>query len=152
MKCDSLNRYIGNANINRVSRCIPDEELSMVKIFNIKDIPRTKVTDGREMINIVDEKAGARNVGITKFIIKPGEAGSSYHWHRKRETILIITSGSAKQLIDGKEYTVEPNTVVFLPPGTRTRIIENIGSTNFEMLEVFSPIDPNDRVDVLERE
>jgi mannose-6-phosphate isomerase-like protein (cupin superfamily) len=99
----------------------------------------------RRMIN---ENTGASEFGLLLVEVLKGSPTPGFHYHVKRESAYIVVEGKAKVTIDDKDYIVEPETVVFISPGEKHRI-ENIGDTDFKMLEVYAPLDP-DRVDIPE--
>ena len=64
-----------------------------------------------------------------------GATPPGFHYHTERESVYIGVEGRARATIDGKEYIVEPDTVVFISPCERHGL-ENIGDVPFKMIEV----------------
>lgn len=97
----------------------------------------------------MNEKIGASRLGIIFVEVLPHSRPRGLHYHVKRESVYIGVEGRAKVTIEGVDYSLEPNTVVFISPGEK-HILENIGDTLFKMIEVYSPLEP-DRVEVPEQ-
>ena len=117
----------------------------MVRIFRIEDIPVEIAPDGR-VRRVVNEETGAARIGVI-FVEKPPKHGPmKYHYHVKRESVYIVTNGRARATIDGKDYLLEPNTVVIISPGEKHKVT-NAGGEEFRMIEVYAPLEP-DWVDV----
>jgi uncharacterized cupin superfamily protein len=124
----------------------------MVKIFEIKDAPMTTSSDGKKTTVIITDVAGAKEIGVVMAALKPGAQAGPYHYHIKRESIFIVLSGKAKAMIEGKDYDVGPNTIVFIPPKEKHNpmLMKNIvGDEEYKVIEIFSHPEP-DRVDVPE--
>ena len=69
--------------------------------------------------------------------IKPGE-GPPPHRHHDREEYFYIVDGSFRLSVSGREETVGPGTLVFVPRGT-VRAFTNIGTTPARVLEWTIP-------------
>ena len=119
----------------------------MVRVFKLEDAPLEKRATG-SVRRVVDNRIGASRLGVILVEISAGAAPPGFHYHTKRESIYIGVEGRAKATIDGREYIVEPDTVVLISPGEKHRL-ENIGDIPFKMIEVYSPIEP-DRVEAPE--
>ena len=119
----------------------------MVKVFKLEDAPLEKRATG-SVRWVVDKRIGASRLGVIFVEISAGAAPSGSHYHTERESVYIGVEGRSKATIDGGEYIVGPDTIVFISPGEKHRL-ENIGDTPFKMIEVYSPIEP-DRVEVPE--
>lgn len=92
------------------------------------------------------EKKAENMVGM--FIILPPGGKTPYHYHNRRESILIVISGRAKELVDGKKIPLEPNDILFIP-AKQKHGVQNDSSSEFRFIEfqVGNP-DVPDRVDV----
>lgn len=119
----------------------------MVKVLKMEEAPLEMRPTG-SVRRVVNEGIGASRLGVILVEISAGAAPPGFHYHTKRESVYIGVEGRAKATIDGREYIVEPDTVVLISPGEKHRL-ENIGDVPFKMIEVYSPIEP-DRVEVPE--
>ena len=69
--------------------------------------------------------------------IKPGE-GPPPHLHRDREEYFYVIEGTYSLGVDGKELTIGPGTLVFVPRGT-VHTFKNISATMGKLLEWTIP-------------
>lgn len=125
----------------------------MPKIIKVDDAPKVPYTPGGKAyrVMLVTEETGAKEINLIMPVSPPDtppRRGS--HYHRKRESIFFVLQGKGKAIIEGKEYDIEPNTVIYIPPGEK-HAFRNIGNTEMRMLECFThPPIPADWVDVPE--
>ena len=84
---------------------------------------------------------GAEHTGGTFSAIvgelKPGE-GPPPHLHRDREEYFYVLEGTYSLAVDGKESTIGPGTLVFVPRGT-VHTFKNISATTGKLLEWTIP-------------
>ncbi len=69
--------------------------------------------------------------------IKPGE-GPPPHLHRDRDEYFYVLEGTYDLTVDGKDATVGPGALVFVPRGT-VHTFKNSSSSNGKMLEWTIP-------------
>jgi len=69
--------------------------------------------------------------------IKPGE-GPPPHLHRDREEYFFVLEGSYSLAVNGKESTIGPGTLVFVPRGT-VHTFKNVSSGMGKLLEWTIP-------------
>ena len=126
----------------------------MPKIIKVDDAPKVPYTPGGKAYRVMlvtEETTGAKEVNMIMPVSPPDappRRGS--HYHRKRESIFFVLQGKGKAIIEGKEYDIEPNTVIYIPPGEK-HAFRNTGNTEMRMLECFTyPPIPADWVDVPE--
>ena len=126
----------------------------MPKILKVADAPKVPYTPGGKAYRVMlvtEETTGAKEVNLIMPVSPPDtppRKGS--HYHRKRESIFFVLQGKGKAIIEGKEYDIEPNTVIYIPPGEK-HAFRNTGNTEMRMLECFTyPPIPADWVDVPE--
>ncbi len=60
-----------------------------------------------------------------------------YHYHNKRESIIIVISGEATEVIEGKETPIKAGDVLFIPAGEKHTTI-NRSNQDFRYLEFFT--------------
>jgi len=63
-------------------------------------------------------------------------AGSQvpYHYHNYRESIIIVISGEATEVVEGKEFPIKAGDVLFIPAGEKHTTI-NRSKQDFRYLE-----------------
>ncbi len=126
----------------------------MPKIIKVDDAPKVAYTPGGKAYRVMlvtEETTGAKEVNMIMPVSPPdAPPRKGSHYHRKRESIFFVLQGKGKAIIEGKEYDIEPNTVIYIPPGEK-HAFRNTGNTEMRMLECFThPPIPADWVDVPE--
>ena len=101
--------------------------------------------DKRLTLQLLEKKAQSM-VGM--FIILPPGGQTPYHFHNKRESILIVVSGKAKELVDGKRIPIQANDILYIPTKQKHGVV-NDSNADFRFIEfqVGKPDEP-DRVEV----
>ena len=51
-------------------------------------------------------------------LLEPGNQIPLHH-HEKRETIIVVLTGEAMEMIEEEEFPIEAGDVLFIPPGER---------------------------------
>ena len=66
-------------------------------------------------------------------------AGSQipYHFHARRESIIIAISGEATEIVEGREFPVKTGDVLFIPPMEKHMLV-NRTDRDFRYLEFFT--------------
>ena len=92
------------------------------------------------------EKKAENLTGL--FGVLPAGGQTPYHFHNKRESVLIIISGQAKEVVEGKKIPIQTGDILFIPTKQKHGIV-NDSDKEFRYIE-FQTGDPNvpDRVDV----
>jgi len=121
----------------------------MVRILKVEDAPRIPLYDGKGYKKeIIDEKCGAKDIGGVFVVRLPGTSGKC-HYHRKREKVWFVLSGTAKILVEDKQYEVGPNTMIFIAPNEKHKLM-NMGSGELKLLEFFSHPEDSPFIEVQE--
>lgn len=118
-----------------------------MEVFKISDYIKKANPKPSERLTLqLLEKKAENMVGM--FIALPPGGQTPYHYHAKRESILIVVSGKGKELVDGKKVPIEANDILFIPAKQKHGIV-NDGGREFRFIE-FQAGDPNvpDRVEV----
>ncbi|MBI2851433.1 MAG: cupin domain-containing protein [Chloroflexi bacterium] len=122
-----------------------------MEIFKIADYIK-KVNpepDQRLTIQLLEKKAESM-VGM--FIVLPPGGQTPYHFHDKRESILIVISGKAKEMVEGRKIPIESNDILFIPAKQKHGVLNDSGQEfRFIEFQVGKPDEP-DRVEVEWRE
>ena len=90
------------------------------------------------------EKKAENLVGM--FVVLPPRSETPYHYHNKRESIMVILSGRGKELLEGKKVIIQAGDTLFIPSKEKHGIV-NDGDTELRFIEfqVGNPAEP-DRV------
>jgi len=79
---------------------------------------------------------GAKDMGGMFGLLVPGSQ-VPYHYHKIRESVLIIISGEGVEVIEGKEFAVKAGDILFIPAGEKHAII-NRSEQDLRYLEFFT--------------
>jgi mannose-6-phosphate isomerase-like protein (cupin superfamily) len=80
---------------------------------------------------------GVERLSVGMTILPPGES-SSYHSHANECETWIVVAGFGEVVVDDERQAVGPESVVFLPPGSRHQAV-NIGQETFRMFWIYTP-------------
>jgi len=108
-------------------RITPAEDAEDIRPFGI---------DMKVMIGAA-QTGGTCSVLIAE--LKPGD-GPPPHLHREHDEYFFVLEGTISLVVEGKESTVAPNTLVFVSRGT-THSFKNIGASTARLLEWTVPGD-----------
>ena len=78
----------------------------------------------------------AKNLGGILGILVPGSQ-VPYHYHRNRESVIMVTRGKAIEVIEGDEIPIQAGDVLFIPAGEKHTTI-NRSEEEFRYLEFFT--------------
>ncbi len=120
-----------------------------MKIFRYEEFARIENPDPgtRYRQDILTNEPKAENLGGL-FGLLPPDGQVSYHFHNKRESIIIAISGEATEIVEGKEIPIKANDVLYIPAGEKHMTVNKTGS-DFRYLEFFTyPPVMADRVEV----
>jgi len=79
----------------------------------------------------VDRKA-KDPIGFFELLVPGSEV--PYHIHKKRESVFIPLSGEVTMIYKGKEVSIKPGEVVYMPPGKKHGLV-NKTDTDMRYLE-----------------
>jgi mannose-1-phosphate guanylyltransferase len=70
-------------------------------------------------------------------VILPAGKSVPYHYHKNRESLLMVLSGEAVELYEDKEYSIQAGDVIFIPAGAKHSVI-NRTEKEIRFLEFFT--------------
>lgn len=88
----------------------------------------------------VDKEMGAKNISAGSADI-PVNSELPYHSHDNEEEIMFIYRGNGVLLIEGETFHLEPETMVFVPPGLKHQF-KNTGVEPLSFAFFYSPAGP----------
>ena len=68
--------------------------------------------------DILTNEQKAENLGGMFGLLSPGNQ-VPYHFHNKRESIIIVISGEGTEIVEGKEIPIKANDVLYIPAGEK---------------------------------
>ena len=94
-------------------------------------------TPGQRFVKriLADEQRAVNLQGLIA-VLSPGNQ-VPYHFHDKRESIIIAISGKATEIVEGKKFPVEANDVLYIPAKEKHGLI-NTSDKDFRYLEFFT--------------
>jgi len=111
----------------------------MVKILKVSTGRTVPIAPDRgRTICLVDESLGAHQVDVHINVLRPGGPEGPYHHHERTENVYWVLSGRGRMIAEGQEHVLDPDHVVFIPPGTR-HSLTNIGTEDLRVLEIYAP-------------
>ena len=85
---------------------------------------------------ILTTEHGAKNIGGMLGLLVPGSQ-VPYHYHKNRESIIIVISGEATEVVEGNEIPIKAGDVLYIPAGEKHMTI-NRSKKDFRYLEYFT--------------
>jgi quercetin dioxygenase-like cupin family protein len=85
---------------------------------------------------ILTKEHQAKSLGGMFGLLVPGSQ-VPYHYHNNRESIIVVISGKAIEVVDGKEIPIKAGDVLFIPSGEKHSMI-NRSDQDFRYLEFFT--------------
>lgn len=108
-------------------------EIFKVEEFNKMENPTPGTFFRQEFLT---GKQKAKDLGGMFGLLIPGSQ-VPYHYHKKRESVIIVISGEAIEVIEGKEIPIKENDVLFIPAGEKHTTI-NRTDKDFRYIEFFT--------------
>jgi quercetin dioxygenase-like cupin family protein len=114
------------------------KEKRAMKIFKSEEYIRMKnPTPGMPYRpEILTKEHQAKNLGGMFGLLVAGSQ-VPYHYHNHRESIIIVLSGEATEVIEGQEIQIKAGDVLFIPAGEKHTTI-NRSNQDFRYLEFFT--------------
>jgi quercetin dioxygenase-like cupin family protein len=78
----------------------------------------------------------AKELGGLFSLLGPGSR-VPYHYHNNRESIIIIISGKATEIVEGKEIPIKAGDILYLPAGERHATV-NTSDKDVRYFEFFT--------------
>ena len=112
------------------------------KIFSSEDFLKIKNPNPLQgyRLDFLTDKEGGMNLGGL-FAIRPapmpGGDKQPYHYHQKRESVMIILAGEGQEIIGGKTFPLKAGDVVFIHPMVKHQLVNN-SKADLKYLEFFT--------------
>ena len=97
----------------------------------------------------VDKERGAENFSGGSADI-PVNSELPYHVHDKEEEMMFIYKGRGVAVVEGETFPLEPETMVFIPPGIKHQF-KNTGAEPLSFAFFYAPGGPEQNLRLLAR-
>lgn len=106
--------------------------------FRMKDyiIMSNPNHDSPYRLVILSHKHKAENLGGIFGLLIP-DSQVPYHYHNKRESLIIILSGEGTEIIEGEEIPIKAGDILYIPAGEKHTML-NRSDQEFRYLEFFT--------------
>ena len=111
-----------------------------MKIFKIDELKAIKNPNPEEKLyrpEVLTDADNAKNLGGLFAIIEPG-AAVPYHYHDKRESVLIIVAGEGVETVEGKDYDLKAGDLIFLNALEKHCIRNKSDTEQMRFIEFFT--------------
>ena len=85
---------------------------------------------------ILTKEHNAKDLGGMFGLLVPGSQ-VPYHYHKNRESIIIIISGEGIEIIEGEEFPIGAGDILHIPPGEKHTTV-NRSDKDLRYLEFFT--------------
>lgn len=85
---------------------------------------------------ILTDADNAKELGGMFGLLSPGNQ-VPYHYHQKRESVIVVISGEAIEVIEGEEMVIKKGDIIFIPSGQKHMTI-NRSDQDFRYLEFYT--------------
>lgn len=85
---------------------------------------------------ILTDTDNAKELGGMFGLLSPGNQ-VPYHYHENRESVIVVISGEAIEVIEGEEMVIKKGDIIFIPSGQKHMTI-NRSDQEFRYLEFYT--------------
>jgi quercetin dioxygenase-like cupin family protein len=123
-------------------------EVCGMEMFKIGDYLKSETpTPGKRFSKpILTGEQGAADFRGISAVLPPGSR-VDYHFHNRRESLLIGISGEATEIVEGKKYSFKADQIIYMPAGEKHGMVNN-SQNDFRYIEFFNGADKEDRINV----
>lgn len=106
--------------------------------------PQRTLSGGRGVSRLLvdPETAGSSHVDVHLNELNPDGAPGPLHYHERSENIYVVLEGSIEVTVEDRHHLLEPEDVLFIPPGLPHRTT-NAGATTARFVEIYAPPGPD---------
>ena len=109
-----------------------------MKVFKTEEYIKTENPNPGQPYRpeILTAEHNAKSLGGMFGLLVPGSQ-VPYHYHNKRESIIIVIRGEATEIIEGEEVPIKAGDVLHIPAGEKHTTI-NRSDKDFRYLEFYT--------------
>jgi quercetin dioxygenase-like cupin family protein len=110
-----------------------------MEIYKMEEYASMDIPNGEAYYNqkILTDANNAKHLGGIFCQLLPG-GKQAYHYHKNRESIIIVISGEATVTVEDKEINIRKGDVLYIPAGEKHKMT-NDGKEAIRYIEFFTP-------------
>ena len=111
------------------------------KIFTVDEYVKMSNPEPgkRHRLEILTEKDKATRMGGIVILLPAKAPKAAYHYHKNRESLLIIISGQATEVVEGKKIPMKAGQMIYIPPMVKHVIYNSSDKEDLRYMEFFTP-------------
>jgi mannose-6-phosphate isomerase-like protein (cupin superfamily) len=116
------------------------QEKDLVKIFKVGDLLKMVSPDPKDRLRVelLTDKDNAKLLNGNFFVVPPGAPNAAIHYHKTRESLLLIQSGQGVEIVEGKKIPVKAGDCIYVPSMVK-HAIWNTSDKDLTYMEFYTP-------------
>jgi quercetin dioxygenase-like cupin family protein len=104
--------------------------------LSIREMAKLKNPDKSKMV-FIQEMIKGKELGGVSAVLEPHRE-AHHHYHKNHECVFFVLSGEAIEKVEGKEYTLTKDTIMYIAAGEKHQMI-NRSDKEFHYFEIQIP-------------
>lgn len=125
---------------NLLKRILNLINMSLVRLWEIEGFKAEPPHERVLKVLLSPDRGVTKNISLGMTLLPPNSS-SSYHAHDEEEEIWYVISGRGKAIIGNKEFLIERDVALYIPPKTQHQLV-NTSDETLKILWIFSPPGP----------
>jgi oxalate decarboxylase/phosphoglucose isomerase-like protein (cupin superfamily) len=97
----------------------------------------------RHRLEILTDKDNAAKLGGIVMIVPATAPKASYHYHKNRKSLIMVISGQATEVVEGKEISLKAGQLIYIPAMVKHVIYNSSDKEDLRYMEFFTPAAPD---------
>ena len=97
----------------------------------------------RHRLEILTDKDKATKLGGIVMIVPATAPKAVYHYHKNRESLIMVISGQATEVVEGKEIPLKAGQLIYIPAMVKHVINNSSDKEDLRYTEFFTPAVPD---------
>jgi len=115
------------------------------KIFTVDEYVKMDNPDPgkRYRLEILTDKDNATKMGGIVILLPAKAPKAAYHYHKNRESLIMVISGHATEVVEGKKFPLKAGQLIYIPPMVKHVIYNSSDTEDLRYMEFFTPTVPD---------
>ena len=115
------------------------------KIFTVDEYVKMDNPDPgkRHRLEILTDKDNATKMGGIVILLPAKAPKAAYHYHKNRESLIMVISGQATEVVEGKKFPLKAGQLIYIPPMVKHVIYNSSDTEDLRYMEFFTPTVPD---------